>query len=312
MGTEFPEELSKYVDIVFDKITMLIKQRVWGNVSLDRFKRWTSQFKTIEDKYNAAYLAYNLIFYNKKDFTSLITWSIGEAIKKITLLKNGTITYKTDTEWKGLLTNSIQKTLICPLITDSAAASGFMVTRLLRDQGIIPEVNTCVSKEEVFEKLIRAEYEAVIFVDDMIGSGDQAITSLHEKQNIGGMRTSVIEKLHELRPDINILIAVAVSPLRSIEKIESTTGVTVIAAEILTERNELLNGSFWSQNEFGFQQGIDFLKKIKKESNIPYKGYNDSSWVLTFEHGAPDITSPFYFKEYKEWTSLVRYRGEDN
>lgn len=148
------EDMSKQIDLVFDKIMTLIKYNVWSNVSIERFKRWKAQFKSDEERYYAAYLAQKLVFYNKKDFISLISYSFSISIKQITLLEIENKEEMNDIIWRDKIEVTRRNTLVCPLTTDSAA-SGFMVARLLRDQGIISENELMDSHDDLIRTVRR-------------------------------------------------------------------------------------------------------------------------------------------------------------
>ncbi|NQX63550.1 hypothetical protein [Paenibacillus qinlingensis] len=309
MTKEIPVEATEFVKTVFDKISTLIKYGVWGNVSIDRFKRWRKQFTTEEQLYYAAYLAYQLMFYNKRDVIALINHSFTESIREIALASINDSSYKQKDIWREIILQTKQKILVCPLATDSAASSSFMIARILRDQNIITETELCNNVQDMIYKLRRREVKAIIFVDDMIGSGTQAIEFYTNRTDLGEKYISIRDMIAEIKPDIPVYLTVAVAPHDAVLDVIDKTGLRVIAAEILTEKNDVQKESFWFPEDF--TNGIEFLNDLETEKNIPSKGYREKSWAVTFEHGAPDVSCPFYYKEHSEWISLIRYRGED-
>ncbi|MDH6671242.1 hypothetical protein M2277_001892 [Paenibacillus sp. LBL] len=302
------EESLMTVNIVFDKIATLIKYNMWGNVTYERFKRWTQQFNTDEERYYAAYLAKQLIYYNNKDFISLINYSFAMVIKKILQSTLKTNEYAEDLIWAKKMEEVRRNTLVCPLTFD-AAASGSMTVRILRNLSIISEEEICNSETELINKLQRRDVHGVIFVDDMIGSGTQVLESLIHRKEIGNSYCSLQDKILELRPSAQIFVCVAVAPEESLRLIESDTNLQVSVAEVLDTKQEVLNDGFWDPGHY--ENAMKFLSNLNAKENIPLSGFSDKSWALTFEHGAPDLSSPFYYKEQAGWTSLIPYRGEE-
>jgi hypothetical protein len=304
------DQAINHIELVFDKIKTLIKFGIWGNLSIERFKRWQTQFQTVEKQFYAAYLAQQLIYYNKKDVLALLSYSFSQCMKQVAMSLKGDVHHHGDLVWKKLIDDARSKTLVCPLTTDSAAASGFMVSRMLRNQNIIYEHQLCLSIKELVDKLKKNNYKAIVFVDDMIGSGTQVRETFTKKKDLDkDYYFSIKEVLYNINPELSIFISVAIAPERSIERLNQETGFTVIAAEKLTDRNEVVNEKFWLQDMF--PSAMEFLDQIEQEIHIPKFGYDQNSWAVTFEHGTPDNCCPFYHVERNGWTSLIRSRGED-
>lgn len=308
-----PEQASMYVELVFDKIRTLIKYGVWDNVTEERFNNWKRQFSE-EDTYFAAYLAFQLLYYNKKDFLALISWAFAETVRRVAISLVENINDMDEALWEAKILEAKAKVLVCPFAVDSPAASGNMVVRLLRNQNLADEFNMC-SVDEIRDKLRTNRYSAIVFVDDMIGSGDQARQFCLNSRSIRrkGRRLRKVEYIRIKRVldefDIQKFLAVGIAPVTSVRTVQRQTGLEVVAAELLADCNSTLNNRFWFQQDF--DDGIEFLKKMELDNRIPRIGHSDSSWAVAFEHGAPDVSSPFYYQEHIGWTALVPVRGVD-
>lgn len=300
-----PELSSQYVDLVFDKISTLIKYGVWGNVTMGRFNSWKKQFVTDVEQYFAAYLAFQLLYYNKKDFLSLISWAFSETVRQVALEIEET-DHINDQSWKEIISRTKAKILICPFAVDTPAASGNMVTRQLRNQGLISETNLC-SIQQLSDMLNSGRYKAVVFVDDMIGSGDQAREFFLRYSQIGTSHTNIKSILDSA--NVMKFLVVAIAPRSSLLTVQRQTGLTIIAAEMLADRNSTLHKDMWFSEDY--ESGKEFLKELEIKQKIARVGHKDSSWAVAFEHGVPDVTSPFYWYEPQGWVSLIPRTGED-
>jgi hypothetical protein len=313
MQKELTEYQRKQIQATWEKVITLIKSHMWGGVTLDRFNLWRKQFESEEDQYTAAYLVQQLIYYNKTDFVTILTYTFAQCLKYLSLNDFGgvgNIDDINDDNWKLKLEETKRNILVCPLSIDSPASSGFMVARILRNQGIIAEDELCNNYNDLVNKLIRRQsIKGIILVDDLIGSGTQAIDAINKPQEIKGNYTSLTELLEKDFSNIPLLIAVAVAPKDSIEKIESLSKCRVFAGETLLNHHSILNSEFW--NAESYEQGIKSLQRLQADKRIPFVGFNDNAWAVAFDHGVPDVTSPFYYEENKEWKALLRRRGED-
>jgi len=301
------EAMSNFVDIVFGKIGTLINYGVWGNVTMERFKLWQKQFVTEEDRYMAASLAFNLLYYNRKDFLTLIGWSFTETIRAVAMAdEKDTICYN-DQCWKDKLNHAQNRLLVCPFAVDTPAASGNMVCRLLRNQGFVSESNIC-NIDELRARLETGKYDAVVFVDDIIGTGVQAREFFLDLQQIGSEYCSIRSILN--RFEVKKFLAVAIAPKTSLQTVQRQTGLTIVAAELLTEKNTPMDKSFLFPEDYDLRK--EFLRKIEMEHGIARNGYKGSDpWAVAFEHGVPDVSSPFYWQESPDWLSLIPFRGDD-
>lgn len=104
-------------------------------------------------------------------------------------------------------------------------------------------------------------------------------------------------------------LAVAIAPKNSMETVQRQTGITIIAAELLTEKNDPTNQSFLFPEDFEHRK--DFLRKIEADFGIARNGYRGSAWAVAFEHGVPDVSCPFYWEDKCNWLSLIPFRGDD-
>jgi hypothetical protein len=305
-----PEQPSIYIDWVFDKITTLIKYGVWENIDLDRFNKWKAQFITIEDRYYAAYLAQQMVYYNKKDFIALISRSYAESIKQIAYDLFQGLECQDDDSWEACIKNVRENTLICPFSPDPSSSSGNMVIRLLRDIELISEWDTCWGPlEDLIEKANSKKYKAIIFVDDMIGSGVQALEFFVSPVDTRSGRIVIKRFLSDL--DIKTYLSVAVSSSDSVKRIERITNLKISVAELLTNKNDVLKEEFWHKDIFDYRDGMEFLRRIEQKYKVPRSSFKEGAWSLAFEHGVPDVSLPFYWDKNKSWTSLVPVRGVD-
>lgn len=307
------EQAARYAELVFDKIKTLIRYGVWNNVTEERFNNWKRQFSE-EDTYFAAYLASQLLYYNNKDFLALISWAFAETVRRVAVNLVEDIDNIDEDSWQAKIIEAKSKVLVCPFAVDSPAASGNMVVRLLRNQNLADESNMC-SVDEIRDKLRTGRYSAIVFVDDMIGSGDQArqfcINSRAIKRKGRSLRKVEYIQIKRVLDEFDIqkFLAVGIAPANSVKTVQRQTGLEVIAAELLEERNSTLNKAFWFPEDY--DDGMEFLKRMEREHNISREGHKESSWVVAFEHGAPDVSSPFYYEEKAAWTALIPVRGVD-
>lgn len=297
-------DIEHYIEEYIEKAETLIRKGLWSKIDIHSFKKWKEQFENTDDLYFAAYMVSKLIYYSDKDYQALLRFCLmniirREAVKRIKC----SITEVNDDMWKKYV-NCVCKTVaIFPLAIEDPTGSAYFTSRKIRDLNLGISSANFFMTAKLPEIIKDSRFDTIVFVDDIIGSGEQA--EIFFKEKIGDTRISEILKSTEKSK----YLAVALANQEAIGSLEKLSGCSIICAETITKENSTLFKEFW-QNEDDFQRSIFFFEKMLDKYNIKQKGFKCNSWNIAFSHGVPDITCPFYSHENESWAPLIPTKGE--
>lgn len=277
--------------VTMDKI---IKSGYFAKLTPSRRKIWLDQFVD-EEKELAQYLAFKLINYSEKDYQQLVCHSITNIIKQVTLNTNQ---YQNlhgnmidDNHWNSLLEDTLSRVVICPMAVEDAASSANFTARAIRDANIgIHDGHIC-DIGNISTKI--ASNSTIIFVDDIIGSGDQV------NDFFSSINSSYLNFIHRY-----IAVAVAFKP--TLNSAESISKCKVVTSEFLDMGNDITCEDFWQ--DINYFQAKTMLNRIKQEYGV-LTGHAGLALNVAFSHGVPDFTSPIYYladSAGKRWKSLLQ------
>ena len=146
-----------------------------------------------------------------------------------------------------------------------------------------------IHRSELLQQDLGPE-DTVVFVDDLAGSGTQAIDVW-----------PLFDELLPGRPNVYLLLVAATRT--AVREIEKQTGLAVVAQHILDERNNVFSDACKSFTD----EDKDCLLRYctKADKNQP-KGFADSGLVLVFAHGCPNNSIPILHSSSTKLEGLFR------
>ena len=152
-----------------------------------------------------------------------------------------------------------------------------------------------------------SEIKAIVFVDDIIASGDSAVGDLNQLNTIGA-------SIHDKQ--VTVFIAAVCGLHTGIEKLEDAIGevpfdVQIIVSDILAEADQCFNPQasvFSSSDEQNRAKRIVLEYGEQLEKKYPL-GYNDNQLLVVFHENCPNNTLPILRKESTgntKWTPLFK------
>lgn len=300
-----PEGHEEYVEAVIEKIREFIRSGLWSAVRLDDCSRWFENFPDAASRFVAAVLADRLIYYSEYDVWALVSWAFDEAVRRICLDGLGTgipaDALSADIEWAKAYRKVQRSVLVCPGSPNVPSSSGYTAVRSLLHQERIVEGQQCLP-HQIRDRLSSGKYCALVIVDDMLGSGSQALNFFQNTKQVFKGCTESIEKTSQALA-IPVYLAVGVATERGLALIRKASLVPV-AAETLTEEWDVYDKAFWSS--YDYASAVSALQKLANDNGIRRKGYRDLSLSVSFHHGTPNVTCPIYWQDEKTWHPLVR------
>lgn len=289
-----------YIEEVLSKCDVLKRSRMWLGEPRMRPRSWLRNFDET-DRFTAAKLLDGFVFFDQRMTESLLKsafFALGDGRAKDRQNRS-----------RSLLVNSLNTAVFTPVLGENPdpTDSGNFLCRLTR-QLLFPG-STSVSFDEALDQAYAGN--PVIFVDDIIGSGDQFLSTWDRKD--GSQRSfQEAERIHGFLP---IYVAL-VSTRSGLDRIRSEAPAVSVSVTHVVENRSTLDGIFpvGSADRSNIET---FLEKyssqlrprevyIKNNHDYIKYGYKNRKLMLAFEHSVPDATLPIFWSPGREnWRPLI-------
>jgi hypothetical protein len=244
--------------------------------SQEEIEKWISQFIDYKDRIYALRLLNNIRYYNIDDVINLYQ-----------------LTHK------NLLFNfdenpNIKNFLFVP--AGNAGSSGSKCAQEYRNYNSLNE--TQIVNPSELSNFENNSYKYIIFVDDFIGSGNQANIFLKEKINFEDLKSKGIEKFYFVS-----LIGFD----EGIKFIEKNNDIKVIVAEKLDEKDKVFSDKstiFSAEEKEEARQIFEkYGKKLCKDFPL---GYNNFGALISFYYKTPNHTLPIFWSDARKWIPIFK------
>lgn len=291
-------------------------QYIWDQAkSTPEIRHWLANFEK-EDKEIALTLALGIKYYSDK----LIKSSLVSLSKKIV-----NYIYKKDKELQNSLNGKNEIEEIRKIIDDfiyknclfigygSGSSSGTMLLYHYDKHLDFSRINTCSICELFHDDRFQSEkYKYIFFIDDFIGTGDQAADTWEEQ--ICG---KTLKDYATNNPYKRLILAVLVSTKDGINKVSSKiNSYENKFLDIIS--NDIINEKLYSFSEESLVFRNATLRQKAKERLSLYGeklskrfplGYNEMGLTISFSHNTPDNSLPVIWKKSENWQPLFeRYK----
>ena len=182
--------------------------------------------------------------------------------------------------------------------------SGYAFQRKVRQVMEIDQ-SQIVEPGEAYRRL-RDSKGHVVFVDDIVGSGDQFVETWQ--------RPYPAEEITGSFADISSQISAHFVPLFATldgaERIRSQVPtLNLMPIHQLGAEYSARERNSFTWTDIAHDDGVQLVEKYSQRAGIPNPwGYKDLGLCLGFEHGIPDATLPLFYWEQNGWRPLVRRR----
>lgn len=245
-----------------------------GDVTHEQFRRWLVQFKDEHLPIIKA-LVRNFRYYSSQDVFSLLNHL-----------------------WQKLADeHHVEAHLTWFIPTGYVAKSGDAIAYFFRRNNSLPEESflriTDLSKARLSER------STVVFVDDFIGSGQDALR----------VATEIAEPLKAAIPETRFVFAAAVGYTEGIERLRQSNSIEICVVEKLDSTTKPFTSDSNIFPEASARQEAEkivssYCSVLKPKARL---GYGHTQGLLGFFFGTPNNTLPIFWSSEGEWIPLLPY-----
>jgi len=151
--------------------------------------------------------------------------------------------------------------------------------------------------------LIRKKDPIIMFVDDFIGTGNEATTFWTGSENGRTLERPALQDI--VPPNAKCYLAVAVAYESGIRKIHQATPIAVLPWQIFSDQDKVLSAECTKFNTNEKQ----LIRNYCVRTGCPFvTGYGDTQALVVFEHNCPNDSLPILWFESTHWRGLFSRR----
>lgn len=303
------EAFNAYVD---HKITFYIDKKKWDGILRPEKNRWINNFKDEFGRYFAHKLLDNFIYYSQREILILCNRLL-RLFKRDVLndyyKKNSSI--PTNDELELIFGNISSRTIMTHISGSNGnpSESGNTMCKNYRRVGF-PE-NQIFYPDKLLKKLLYENISYVIFVDDIIGTGDEASSFWYSNIFNDDLFGSSFAELADSFPSVKFYYLALVGTEMGLELLNSVArGLKIIVAENIPDNYGVFsdNSIFWEndhEKDAAKKYYSDLAEKIGIDCSIKY-GIGGLELAVAFSHTIPDNTLPIFYFSSDKWNHLIR------
>lgn len=294
------KSLDDHIETVFNRARKLIELKYWDNITQRELDAWIDNFKEREERYLAAAILHSLIFRNQN---SMLT--IGQDIFQIVLPQileeKGVYDFKSIKEWLVDINSTKCRNLRFRFsaiedIDDKGVKSSSTILSFLKSKFF--DSNLTINSHNIKEHVEKG-IEAIIFFDDIIGTGEQFDTFYR------------VRELSKLNAHIIYIPFAAV--LEAVETLQNKyNNLTILPIEKIEPSNSFFCGS----NDFlRYTPGLtpelfrDFYLNLCKENRINLHGnlgVGKLELTYVFNASTPNNNLAMLMHKGNGWSGLFK------
>ena len=289
-----PTDLTR--DYLIGKCEYFSSIGIWPNKAVLDPERWLGNFLE-EELDHALYLLNAFMYFSPTLVDQIFSASIRTIGRRMT-----------EDQWKGFL-DSVLVTLVTgeePNVTDS----GHLFARRARHLGVPEE--RIVSPEEACAQIQRGFKGAVVFVDDLVGSGNQFIETWRRTYRTQYESFMALARFSSAK----FYYCPAFCTQLGLERINCACPEVVVSPGIFIPDNygALASDSIvWPSRLKSTAE--EFLRSASLRAGIPdtggsmpddWRGFASLGLTIAFEDSVPDATLPITYWEENGWRPLMR------
>lgn len=302
----FQDNDEKYQMYTDKWVERFIRLGLWDSVLPDNYELWLDNFD-LDGQTTARCLIDGLVYYNQRDVSNIINWCFDKCIRNLCYRSMPSLCHDLITgdssipeKWESIKKNVLSSLFVCPAFTDKPDASSYIVYRsLTATNPLITDDMKCELNE--VKDLAKAEKcKTLVLVDDIVGSGRQALKNWYETDKFVSSVSEPLAKSAE-EHGINCFLLVVVGCYDGLKQIRDKTKLHLIAGEEIPPYLSILNPRFWPNRDLDYTK---IVKQIAKEKCIPVRGFKNKSWAIAFDHDIPNVSTPLFYFNNQSWNPL--------
>ena len=293
-----PGDGPTYIEQVRSRCHDLIQCDIWAGLHVQKLNQWWSNFQTDIERYFAACLLDNVIYRSDDQTLALMRQLVQRSLPDLGRTTGGI------TDWEERLKPNLydSRIRIIPVVPHGSpqGKSAHLILRLFEKRLGIPA--SLLAKPEDTSNLIASGVEAIVFVDDLLGTGTQFVDDF-----------AIPYKLDQVCGNTRLIYAPLVAHTEGIQHISTKLpNINVTSAEVLGGAHAVFGNTGRT-----FGDGINTPHSAwKLYSDIlasrgiildasSRRGFGELELAYFFEHAAPDNCLPiFWWNKTPGWKPL--------
>lgn len=285
-------------EAIIEQSKKLIMIGYWDDVKVSELQRWLDNFKNENEKYLAASVLSELIYRNRKTVTSMgyniFTIILPQILEELDIYHVDDIEqWMHDINASKNARNLPFRTSVINNVDIKVTKSGDLIHTFLQRDFFDKNLGI---KVENLEKL-PLKIKAIVFFDDMLGSGTQIDTFMKET------------KLDELGRKI-IFIPFAAIRESAIKIQAKYKNLIIRPVEYLDDNHSFFRETNWRINRDNFYTHNDFLQlytdMCEKNSIINPLGFGELGLSYVLTNSTPNNNLSFLWFENEGWNRLFK------
>lgn len=294
-----PKDGSIYADAVFSRCRNLISYGIWSGLSRSRLDKWIANFLTPEERYFAARVLDSLIYRSDDQTVALLRQLLDRVIPDHARLHAlPQCLKKVGTQLRSVTFDP--RVRIVPVIPPGSppTKSGPVIARHLKRTLRVNE-RWVLYPADLAAHI--SNVDAVIFLDDFLGTGDQFSSFLSSTGLLDNMAGKCA------------VYGCLAGHQRGIDSLSSAfPTLNVAAVEVLDEKHAIFHpdAEMFPDGENSPEVARDFYYNLLKKRQIHLsgpdrRGYGHMEIAYAFEHAVPDNSLPILWWRHSElWQPL--------
>lgn len=290
-------------EMLLTKCDFLVEAQLWPTHRTLDFHGWLQNFEA--DEVETAVLLLSHFTYYSNDLTQHL---FRFAISKLAAQVCDFSLESAQDQWE-----EFTKNVLVTHVTGedpNPSDSGYHFSRMSR-QFVGIEPNQIVTNEEAIERLTFGDSNAVIFVDDFVGSGKQFCETWDRPHTFGYPKRH--ESFSTVAANAKGMLSAFYCPVictwkghQAIQR--RAPSVKVLAAHDIDESYSVFSKTcrFWPSDKIAKIES-DILNASKRAGiGRDWRGFHDLGLTIAFEHCIPDATIPIFWHESNNWVPLKK------
>ncbi len=293
-----PSEGHTYIEQVRSRCRDLIDCGIWSGLHIQRLNQWWSNFRNDSERYFAACLLDSITYRSEDQTIALMRQLVQRVLPDHGRASGGIV------DWQERLrpASSDPGVRLVPVVPFGSAPgkSADVILRLFARKLHVPR--RVFANPEDIASLVAGGMEAIVFVDDLLGTGTQFVKDFAIPYGLGNLGTNT-----------RLIYAPLVAHDDGVAHIHSNLpNVSVASAETLGPSHAIFgaggrtfkDGLNSPQSAWSLYLNILSTRGIVLGSSI-HRGFGALELAFFFEHAAPNNCLPiFWWNQPAKWKSL--------
>lgn len=310
------EMITLHINRCKSYVAFMLSQQQWSGLTKAEVDRWLSNFRNLQSK--EILLVYklltNIIYFSEKDVLEALKEGVHNCIcYKAILDKQTNADFGLSQQaLSNILKEEINKTCFIPLLdSDSPHESGNYITRLLVQQGIIPQ-ECSMFIDRLATTFQSGTVTRLVIVDDCVGSGNQLRDFWEDTLVFVGTENIPLKELCK-RYNIGTNYLTLFGYDQSILGLKNEfKDLDIHCVRFLSETQRVFSDSSYIWENCGERDAaLELFNSLAKDSGIPLYGYRSLDFAFIMHQTIPDWSLPLLWKETADWKLLMRRKNSN-